>query len=305
MARGKKKMAKKAKLPRSIQTGLDAAAAAYAELLVNPCSGPLVNGPFGDGTGGFMVRVETDQIFNYGTTETASALVFCPSLGTSFVSSVALTSDTTAITWAASPAATPGYTFMLANAAEFRCLSACLQVYWPGSELNRAGIASVGQQTAYVIEGSPSTSALRSLNQYSERTPDDYLEIKWRPNNYDLQYSPAATIGVTPTNLQDIGKRSALVASVGGIPVSTGIRYRIVAVYEWIPSGSGLVAPNKTNAKSRNTFEQVINYLDRTGDWMYHGAMSASKAGYSLMRGMQAAGRLAYGARKVVPLLMG
>jgi len=282
--------------------GLDKHAADYARLLADPCNGPLVSGPFGDGGGGIISRFEIDTIVNNSATDVASELMFLPANNQGYIGSTAITSDSLAVTPAPTSQVTPGQIFLIANASQYRCLSACIQIYWPGTELNRSGIVSLGQYSANIITQVSSVGSLRSSAQYVERMPEQMAEIIWRPNSYDLEWSyPNAP---TVSALQQ--KASALCVTASGFPVSTGIRYRVVAVYEWFPlSGGGLVQTDNRGTTSANTFADVIRKLDTFGDWMYHGALNTGKAMSSIAAGVRAVGQVAYGAKKLAPLLMG
>jgi hypothetical protein len=303
-ATGKKRTKSKvraATIPRGLR--LDKAAADYALLLSDPCGGPLVSGPFGDGGGGIVSRFEVDFIVNASATDTTAVVGFTPGLGSAYVSNIPLPFDSTVFTFTGNAAYSPGLTYLTSNASAFRTLAACMQVYYPGSELSRAGITSIGQYSnASIAAGSLTTSVLRSAANYVERVPDQMTELIWRPTNYDLEWFGTGTNeGVA---LSD--KRSSIISTTTGIPISTGMRIRLVAVYEWMPLTTvGLVMPNKTSNPSANTFQDVIKKLDTFGDWMYHGAISAGVAASKLYAGARAVGQVAYGGAKMAALMMG
>jgi hypothetical protein len=300
--KGKRGGTGRVKVPRGLGLGsLDSAAAMYAQLLADPCNGPLCTGPFGDGGGGLVSRFETDFIWN-NITDTASAIAFTPGVALACTSSVSLVTDTTPFAFSNNVGVSPGYAFLTANAVQFRCLSACVQMYWPGSELNRQGICSVANLPAtFVTATGQQVNILRSTSQYVERTPDTMTEIIWRPTSYDLEFT-----GVAGELAAQTQKRTSLICTAAGIPTTTGIRYRIVAVYEWYPTdANGLVAPVNRGETSVSTFQQVIHALDKAGDWMYHGALETAHAASSLYRGVRAIGQVAYGGVKMAAILSG
>lgn len=275
---------------------LDSAAAAYARLLADPCEGPLVNGPFGDGSGGIVTRFEYDAIINTSTGETGAFYAFSPAQAYGFLTPTILVSDSTAFTAVANTAYSPAYSFMLGNASQYRCLSACLQITYPGTEFSRMGVVSLGQFPQAVAGGATTTSKIRAASRYVERTPQHASEIIWRPNNYDLEWS-APAISDAPT----ASKGTCLIATLAGGASSLGIRVRVVCVYEWLPTaqfGSGLVVNTSVGVASSNTFQDVVRTLDSFGDWMYRGALKVGSAADGILRGLEAATTMAYGEPK-------
>lgn len=278
---------------------LSLASKRYAALLADPCNGPLVQSPFGAGSGGLVSRFESDFLVGWSATSTNTAVAFAPAIPMVYGEGAALTSDTAAINWATTTAS-PGRAYLLSNARSFRCLSACIQVYWPGSELNRSGIISLGQAGAQEALSTVLTvSQLRSSSQYVERMPERMSEIIWRPTDAEVAWN-------TPNDTTDMDRFSALYVTASGIPVSTGIRVRVVAVYEWIPRpdlAGGMVLPTAKVGTS-DTLGGIVSALDKFGDWMYHGAGATAKAVSSLVAGGTAVGRVANGTYRVARALL-
>lgn len=278
----------------------DKASSDYAALLADPCNGPLVSGPFGDGSGGVVSRFERDIVINSTSTDVGAALVFIPGLATAQVSNAPITSDGTPITFTNVPNGDmPGNGFLTTNAGHFRCLAACVQVYWPGTELNRQGIVSLGQFPADIAtDAVVSTSDIRTASPYVERMPDGMCELKWRPSTYETTWQRMNNVVDTST---DWDKYTALTVTAAGIPVSTGLRVRMVAVYEWVPkpgASNGLVTIHRTTVKT-GSLSNIISALDRTGDWMYNGAMKAGHALVSMARGVGAIASVTNGAQRL------
>jgi len=301
--RGKKAMRGRAvvvrqPVPRGV--GLDLNARRYAQLLADPCNGPLVSGPFGDGNGGIISRFEYDAVLGNSATDAGLIFGFIPGATASSFNSVPLTSDTA--TYALGTGYSPGQVYLNGGAEGCRCLSACLQVYYPGAELTRAGIIGIGQCDARVFDttlAGISSGTLRTTLQNVERMPAGYAEVTWRPNNYDIMYQK-------PLDLSNLAKQTALAVSVYGIPASTGVRVRMVAVYEWYPStANGLTSPLVSPTPSKNTLSDVIGYLDSFGNWMYKSANGVGHAAASLYRGVTRVGEVAYGVSKMAAIMAG
>lgn len=272
----------------------------YARLLADPCNAPLVHGPFGDGSGGMISRFESDFIYGYSSTDVNGSLAFLPS-GPSCYENVTLT-DTTTFAYNAGVFAPPGSAFLQANCSSYRCLAACIQVYWPGTELNRQGIISVGCLPAEAVFNTDNTvSKLRTLSQYVERTPAGMAEIKWQPTSFDTQFTDAgdaASSGSGVDSKLSTSRRNALVVTHAGLPANVGMRVRIVAVYEWKPRvGSGFVTAS--SASPAGTVANTLRYLESTGDWMYRGAMAAQRTISSMAAGVGAIASTVNGARRL------
>lgn len=304
-----RKIVRRASVPRSISGGvLDTYATKYAQLLADPCNGPLCTGPFGDGTGGIVARYEQDIVLDAQATATASTIVFVPSALTySFSNAAVLVADTTGYfpVVIGNTATHAGLTALAAQGGTFRVLSACLQVYYPGSELSRAGITGIGQAPlgSFAGPGSTSASGMRTMANYVERVPEHYSEIVWRPSEFDLQWTQANNEDtvLSPNQL----RRSALFSSTAGIPVSTGMRYRMVAVVEWIPAVAFGQTSIVRQPASNNTLTHVLNALDKYGDWAYHGALRIGNTASKLYSAAQTVGRVSYGVAKMGLLMAG
>jgi hypothetical protein len=252
---------------RPAARGLDGPALEFARLLADPCNAKMVH-PVYSGTGaGILTRFESDVILNNGATETCAYVAFCPaalntgagSSGSVSYASAALVSDATVFTPAALFARQPGFG-MVASISAYRVVSACLQISYPGSELSRAGIASLGQSTyAEVVSGTQAVASLRQLSSTVARTPDGELEIILRPTVLSEKFVPIGAIAAD----SDLASQPTLFASMAGLPVNTGMRVRMVVVYEWIPAMStGCVIPETAGSKSNFTLTNVINFLD-------------------------------------------
>lgn len=282
----KQNASRKARAPvqaRSGGAGLDRPAVEFAKLVSDPCYGPLVQ-PTYEGTGaGIMTRFETDFIVNATATDTAAYIGFSPGnliasgavFGAVMGATGALATDATGIVPQFTGSRQPGIG-LLPSMSAYRVVAACMQVSFVGSELQRAGVVSVGQVTASVLNtGSLTVAGLRALSSTVVRIPDGELEIKLRPTAISQKFVP-----VSGTNLDsDYAAQPALIATMAGIPVSTGMRVRLVAVYEWIPAvASGCILPDNASSNSNNTISQVLKFLDtRFPQWQVKILTAATK----------------------------
>lgn len=300
MARKKRTAATKrngpTRVPRPVGMRLSDAGLRYARLLADPCTADLVNGPFGDGYGGMVSRFEREYVINNSATDTAAFFAFTPGLGSGIIANAPITDETAAITPVALLASScPGYTFLQPNASHIRPLAACVQVYWPGSELNRQGIVSLGRHATEVVNDGASVAALRAQANYIQRMPADKAEIVWRPTEFDLRGQEwVTTPGVTTT-----GGLTSIVVTATGIPPSTGIRIRVVVVYEWMPDTSSGFKNVVVRTPSPHRLADIIAFLDRTGDWMAGTAHSAGRALSSLAGGVASIMSLGNGANRL------
>lgn len=287
---------------------MDGAAAKYAALLADPCNGDLVAGPFGDGNGGLVCRFEKEYIINNSGTDTCAAFVFNPSTGLVAWQTTPIVTDTDSLTFTASTISSihPGHGFLSGNASWFRPLACCCQVYYPGSELSRAGVVSLGRYGAELVNDTTmSVSALRTQANYVVRTPADMAEIVWRPVEYDLVgREPIAAANIT-TGLMASAATTSLVVTGAGLPVSTGLRIRVVVVYEWTPEPMSGFKNSITITPNPVRLGDILARLDATGDWMAGTAKSAGRAISSLAHGVASMFQLGNGAARIGRALIG
>jgi hypothetical protein len=254
------------------KAGLDAAAYAYARLLADPCNGKLVRGIAVGSSGALVVRLESDSIIFNDATSTGGYLTWFPSQNAAFVANAAV--DTTLTTGLFAGFICPGYNYFQATASSMRCIAACAQVMFPGTELNRSGVVGMGivpcsalSKVVPIANGgaaaTTTTANVRQLCQLTERMPDTMAEIIWRPGQADgemtdltsLSQSPGAIVGTAS------GKNSVVI-SIAGLPVATGVRVRTVGIYEYEPLlAQGFIATVEST-NSSNTLNDVLRVLD-------------------------------------------
>lgn len=246
--------------------GLDPQSLAYARLLADPCSAPLTHPTYAGGEGGYLIRTDAWQTFGFSAGSTSGYFHWTPGyMGTDshelFVAEAAAPNTPIVPT----PfAGVPGKGFIPAQASQFRCVAACVRVTYPGAEADRSGRVHLGLTNGgLIISGgavSPDQIAT-ALGNYS-RTPAAEIELRWKPSDADQLF-------VTPTTTtkpEDRQRRTACTVAWAGLPAATGLVFHMTAVYEWQPvAGTGLAVPSTSRSTTRNTLDQVINFIERAG----------------------------------------
>jgi len=273
---GQAKPAKKPAGPsRSL---LNAGDRAYARLLADPCNAPIVPGLVTDGTGTNVQRFVTDQSITLGPTDNAVNICICPSamaIRHGFSSS-----DSANITFN-SGYAYPGSGIITAQGQRYRCLAACAQISWIGTEQNRQGLVALGNAPqGGALSTTTTTAEVRSGLAYVNRLPDTTVGIKWRPNDNDLDWIDAA---YNPNNV------NAMWIQVSGLPVNTTVlRLRVVVVMEWdnaIQFGAGTPIPLYVapSGASRDRLSKALAWLDKTGHWLLENGAALGQSAYNAM----------------------
>jgi len=256
--------------------GLDAPAKAWARLLADPCNAPLASPCYPTSSGGSIIRVERDVVMSTTATSYGGAVIFTPGLfdntGSGALCSVATLDtslDNQVLPFSNQYGFQPGNGNV--NWDSVRPVAACLQLMWPGSELNRQGIVSLAVvPTAFAFQSSTGTSvqSLRQASPIVSRMPDSVVEVKWRPGEKDNQFNATQIADLTV----DSDGRNSLLATWTGIPGSTGVRVRMVAIYEVsFVASSGYITSVTTNSApaSKHSVNDIFHALDRAGEWAY------------------------------------
>lgn len=310
----KKKTSRNGKRRRQqvpLPLGLDANARAYAELLRDPCNAPLTHPVYSGGDGGYLGRYEVDLLTNNTGT---GAFLFAPgcmgisadatvsSSGNNSVmhlvqnsDSLAPANDVVACKWVClAPGLQPGYTALYSQSAAVRPVAACMQVFYPGSELNRSGVVSLARVNAGQVLGDtgngPNVAQYRAISNFVARTPENHYEIKWTPADGDQLYTDPSLI----TGPREVERKSGLLLTYAGLPASaTGsVRIRLVVVYEWAPGaiGGGMLANTSSRNRSANTLDHVLNALDRLGNWWTNMGPTVGRVAYGAYKAYQVLG---------------
>lgn len=266
----------KPKAKPALMAGLDAYAIAHARLLNDPCYGRLAHPIYNTADGGCLSRFEAEYTVGNGAGATGAIIAFVPGgLARSVFGNVTpITTDATAtlLSNGSGSVTAPGYSFLQSTASAVRPVAACLQIAWPGTELNRQGFVALGQATGSLVTQALTTNvtvaSLRPVAHLRSRMPESMVEVKWRPNAGDADWTDPNTA----TADGDLQKKGAIFAAISNLPADlTGARVRLIAVYEWQPkSAQGMSSNADDRARSRNTLTDVVNALDKNGpDWAY------------------------------------
>jgi len=268
---------------------MDASAQKYAKLLNDPCNAPLTEGIYPGTGGGIVSRLEMDAILYTSATATGGIVVWTPGLGLMYVNSTTITADTTSVnfspiyTVSAGAISPPGFSFLSTTAQSFRCVAACAQMSYPGTESNRSGAISMGVMDAGTAAGflptaaggentAATTATVRQLSQHSERTPAALAEVKWFPGEQDGRFFSygAVTAGLpaNPTSNVDHEGRNSIVLGWSGFPVNTGCRIRLVLVCEWNPAvNQGLMATVQPKYSKASVVEVLTRMAKADPNW--------------------------------------
>lgn len=248
-------------LAKRVQAGFDAAAKAYAKLLLDPCNAPLVH-PIGCPTGGILVRAQSVASLG-GPTLTAGVFHWTPgALGANNVELLisSVLDQNTATAFATSPSA-PGKIFLNGNASSVRCVAACVKVMWDGAESARSGRIAYGNSIGGYLDLSSTTTpaAVIPALETMERTPQTKAEIRWCPNEFDLAY----TDPTVNTSQAEKDRRSAITVAAVNFPANSYMVLEMTAVYEYLPApATGIAMNTRSTTRSANTFHQVISAIN-------------------------------------------
>jgi hypothetical protein len=257
------------RVTRNMMTGLDEQARCWARLLNDPCNAPLCHPVYSGSNGGILLRCCNYSSLTASSSQTALNFTWAPGLGGAIA--VFAATDVTAVALPSlGTGFIPGTNYLVNNAGSFRAVAACLKVTWGGTELNRQGYLRFGNVnfSDVGIPGTTTTTVanISTLLEASCRVPEDGLEVKWRPTDFDQQTC-------NPNNSdssQDYGRRGSICLNASALPPSSTLILETTAVYEYQPVTSlGVTAATASTTRSHNTLDHVIEALDNTGTWMY------------------------------------
>jgi hypothetical protein len=225
------------------------------------------------------MRLEADLIIGTGATDTACVAAFIPGLGLALNNTVGMATDASGSTFSIAGGLTPGAAFLAANGMAIRAVAACTQVTYPGTELNRSGVVSIGVMSAGTLinniitgEGGGNVgttpAGVRIATQHVQRMPQEKMECKWFPGDEDA--NPSSYINRPTAYAQQLNGRNAIVLSASGFPTAVGIRVRNVGVYEISLGSSANTGQVQavTPPRSSNTAGNVLKFLaDKDPQW--------------------------------------
>lgn len=307
---------KRPRVPRGMR--LASSADTYADLLADPCRGPLV-GPIGATQKGYITRFEKTIVVpaTYVDGTTKNTTCFAIRWNPGVIDPSATAQDTlqgrveVASNATLSTAAfltndeSPGYTFINTTATSARCLAACMQVTYTGSELNRQGVVGSFVSSASLAFSSTNAETLMGITQSRSRVADGMFEVRWKPNDYDVNFSHFNQSAST----EQMAKHSALYLVGQNLSpttsANTAIMVRLVAVYEWTPDANeGMIVPAAPPGSAETLASAVRRAYEKGAAFgeLVHAAHGTYQRVRNAIAGV---GAYAYGAgRSVAPLLL-
>lgn len=269
-AKSKKKVVRAPRPRPALASKLDRKAMEYAMLLADPCGAPLVHPVYAGGDAGYLFRADSFFSVGNGAGQNAGIIHWAPGysnidetellIGAGAGSSTALTVSATTVV----PENSPGKLFLTANAIGVRCVAACMKVVYSGTEQNRSGRFHWGHTQAGAIDTGDlvSVDQLAPNLQHFSRTPNDKIEIVWKPGVADQEMNdPSAA-----SNPVVRDRKSAITMAFAGVGNTIGVTVQCTAIYEWVPRVATGFATNATGKNtSRNTLDDVLDYLQSIG----------------------------------------
>ncbi len=262
---------------RALVRSLDAPGTQYARLLMDPCNAPLVHPVYSGAGAGFLTRGDYIVTFGAGATEAAGFIHWTPgyvnSSNTHLIAGAGA-SGSTALTAVANGANSPLTSWLVANSFGCRCVAACAKIIYPGAEQTRSGRIHYGQTLGGLVDNNDSITVdnlAPTLTNFG-RTPNEPIEILWKPEDADQEFNDPAAAASAP--LKD--RKSSVTIAWAGIPVSTGMTIQLTAVYEWTPKPGQGIGNNPTGKNtSANTLDHVVDAVQRTGFKWVRDSMAA------------------------------
>jgi len=289
------------------------------ELIMDPCRAKLTGG-FGLGTTGIVQRFSKFYTVPFNSLATPTGdLCFTvePNKGGTGVT-------ISQFGWNGSPPwqfqdvynSLPHTTFCQANADSVSVLACCVEVYYTGKVVDRAGYAGVLQtkQTSILDMVTPYGGGAKAdpdqrmaMCQATGVIAQEAMSVKWIPTVGTLTSSsfPESDTGVAADDLKN---SNAILIQLRGVTDPLKFTLRVTTVVEYIPKASTYqTAPRPTQTVPAGAPQRIATHLDRAGDWWHSVGMLAesgmqftTKAVY----GASQAARLGKGLLKAAPALL-
>lgn len=272
-------------------------------LLLDPCNGEL--GPCAyRGRDGFITRLMA-QSSQTDATGTVAFFAYYPRINRIVNMRKALFTDSFVIDWfdAVWSQAGPGSSYLASVSEGFRPISACVQAFYSGTELDRQGIVYQGVVPVRATVGTFTMGSLVQLLQRSTRTPDHTVETKWIPAPENETYAASNPAAFDYT---DVGDNCIIFAVTGVAAGKMNFNYRTTLNAEWLPkSNQGIITPSPNTPDPPAGLEHVRSTISRLGDWWLeavHTAGTAYRVGRAAYQGTRALAQMA--APAALPLLL-
>jgi len=263
--------------------GLDSHAEAHARMLVDPCNSLLEESVY-PGDRGYVNRFQATNSYGVGATSTGFIAVIKP--GNACSTNTDLAPGTVSVGLAYNLAAYPGAPFISSNASKTRAVSFCISIRPNAAPNTATGTIYFGIVNAAALPNglalSPNNAiALCSDSVSASQALLNPLEVKWSPGGFDERYS-------SNTISDDDSDRNVLLVVATGLPVASGVNYRMVSIIEWSPQSTLGITNDATSVnRSRNTVQDVTRVLKQKDPaWWWSlgtkvaGAVSATAKGY-------------------------
>lgn len=242
-----------------VAAGLDAAGAAYAKMIMDPCNAPMMPPTYsGMGTGQYR---RFRSIIAIPTLAVEGTYMFVPGSNLGFIASHVLSNVGNPYTFGSfglfgSPE--------LDGTNESRCLAACVKIRYVGTEGERKG--TIGLRTApfnYVqlSQTTDNPTMLREA-QIINRTGEVLHEVKFLPGAGDELFTPNA--GAVINTQRTLG---AFGFTFAGVQAGS-LQVEVTAILE-VETGSQLVSA-VVPPSSRNTTNNVLSALGPPIRWAFN-----------------------------------
>lgn len=297
---GKPKPKQRSRQVSRILRGLDAGAAAWRQLLDDPCNAPLVPACYSGIASGMLYRTRTTVSFGVGGTDASMAAMcfFHPAYGGTPGQTYCPLQWASVNSADGAPTNVYGQTIPgLPSYGQYRCVAACMKLRYTGSELNRSGIVGhIITNDPPFTNGTPAgvAATLATVSTYLQGCQTTYRlgetnhEVRWAPSSEDGEFQE------NTTGLQNLLRTGNAVGFIiTGYPKGT-VYAELTAAWEVVPdTGSGLVPPIMAPS-SRNTVNEVLRSIGDLGRWatdpnVQRGVYNVAKTAVGIGRAMYAA----------------
>ena len=250
---------------------LDSDALAHARLLIDPTNAKVSYPVYGGGQGGQLLRFT--QSFTTSSANGQLGFVMLPACGGGqyFTTTTATSGVGSTFTGAASA----GQIFLKANASDYRCVAACIEVTYTGGEALRQGIIGFahGQGTFGILPGGtgaalPNIDLMLGLCEHQQRVPNSSLKIVWRPSVGDELYENPnvdryVAGGVAGVNYDNKAAIMIVLSGLKASDASNTFTFKMTNVIEYIPLGTLNIPISPLNRHtSVLNMAHILRYLD-------------------------------------------